>query len=88
MVNSNPKPSPPPTTPVDKLFFFRAAHLEDVLHIYERENAGAHRAFGGRPIESLTSPQKKWVNIIGTPRRKSIEVARTASSSPRCFEPA
>src|SRR5439155_1241110 len=59
----------------DKLYF-EPLTLEDVLHIYEREQCwGAIAQFGGQtPLNLALGLQKNGVNIIGT-SPQSIEIA-------------
>jgi carbamoyl-phosphate synthase large subunit len=75
MVNSNPETVSTDYDTSDKLFF-EPLTLEDVLHIYEREQCwGAIAQFGGQtPLNLALSLQKNGVNIIGT-SPQSIEVA-------------
>ena len=75
MVNSNPETVSTDYDTSDKLFF-EPLTLEDVLHIYERENCwGAIAQFGGQtPLNLALALQKNGVNIIGT-SPQSIEVA-------------
>jgi len=75
MVNSNPETVSTDYDTSDKLFF-EPLTLEDVLHIYERENCwGAIAQFGGQtPLNLALGLQKNGVNIIGT-SPQSIEVA-------------
>jgi carbamoyl-phosphate synthase large subunit len=67
MVNSNPETVSTDYDTSDKLFF-EPLTLEDVLHIYERENCwGAIAQFGGQtPLNLALGLQKNGVNIIGT----------------------
>ncbi len=75
MVNSNPETVSTDYDTSDKLFF-EPLTLEDVLHIYEREQCwGAIAQFGGQtPLNLALALQKNGVNIIGT-SPQSIEVA-------------
>ncbi len=75
MVNSNPETVSTDYDTSDKLFF-EPLTLEDVLHIYEREECyGAIAQFGGQtPLNLALGLQKNGVNIIGT-SPQSIEVA-------------
>ena len=75
MVNSNPETVSTDYDTSDKLFF-EPLTLEDVLHIYERENCwGAIAQFGGQtPLNLALGLQKNGVNIIGT-SPQSIETA-------------
>ena len=75
MVNSNPETVSTDYDTSDCLFF-EPLTLEDVLHIYEREQCwGAIAQFGGQtPLNLALSLQKNGVNIIGT-SPQSIEVA-------------
>ncbi|HSY17749.1 MAG TPA: carbamoyl-phosphate synthase large subunit [Candidatus Acidoferrales bacterium] len=75
MVNSNPETVSTDYDTSDKLFF-EPLTLEDVLHIYERENCwGAIAQFGGQtPLNLALGLQKNGVNIIGT-SPQSIEIA-------------
>src|SRR2546429_5808348 len=75
MVNSNPETVSTDYDTSDKLYFDPLT-LEDVLHIYERENCwGAIAQFGGQtPLNLALGLQKNGVNIIGT-SPQSIEVA-------------
>ncbi len=75
MVNSNPETVSTDYDTSDKLFF-EPLTLEDVLHIYEREQCwGAIAQFGGQtPLNLALGLQKSGVNIIGT-SPQSIEVA-------------
>jgi carbamoyl-phosphate synthase large subunit len=75
MVNSNPETVSTDYDTSDKLFF-EPLTLEDVLHIYERENCwGAIAQFGGQtPLNLALGLQKNGVNIIGT-TPQSIEIA-------------
>ena len=75
MVNSNPETVSTDYDTSDKLFF-EPLTLEDVLHIYERENCwGAIAQFGGQtPLNLALALQKNGVNIIGT-SPQSIEIA-------------
>ncbi len=75
MVNSNPETVSTDYDTSDKLFF-EPLTLEDVLHIYEREECwGAIAQFGGQtPLNLALSLQKNGVNIIGT-SPQSIEIA-------------
>src|SRR5438445_2825774 len=75
MVNSNPETVSTDYDTSDKLFF-EPLTLEDVLHIYEREQCwGAVAQFGGQtPLSLALGLQKNGVNIIGT-SPQSIEIA-------------
>ena len=75
MVNSNPETVSTDYDTSDKLFF-EPLTLEDVLHIYQREQCwGAIAQFGGQtPLNLALGLQKNGVNIIGT-SPQSIEVA-------------
>ena len=75
MVNSNPETVSTDYDTSDKLFF-EPLTLEDVLHIYEREQCwGAIAQFGGQtPLNLALALKKNGVNIIGT-SPESIEVA-------------
>ena len=75
MVNSNPETVSTDYDTSDKLYF-EPLTLEDVLHIYEREQCwGAIAQFGGQtPLNLALGLQKNGVNIIGT-SPQSIEVA-------------
>jgi len=75
MVNSNPETVSTDYDTSDKLYF-EPLTLEDVLHIYEREQCwGAIAQFGGQtPLNLALSLQKNGVNIIGT-SPQSIEIA-------------
>src|SRR5580698_10640 len=75
MVNSNPETVSTDYDTSDKLFF-EPLTLEDVLHIYEREQCwGAIAQFGGQtPLDLALGLQKNGVNIIGT-SPQSIEIA-------------
>src|SRR2546427_3495239 len=75
MVNSNPETVSTDYDTSDKLFF-EPLTLEDVLHIYEREQcSGAIAQFGGQtPLNLALGLQKNGVNIIGT-SPQSIEIA-------------
>ena len=75
MVNSNPETVSTDYDTRDKLFF-EPLTLEDVLHIYEREQCwGAIAQFGGQtPLNLALALQKNGVNIIGT-SPQSIEIA-------------
>ena len=75
MVNSNPETVSTDYDTSDRLFF-EPLTLEDVLHIYERENCwGAIAQFGGQtPLNLAMGLKKNGVNIIGT-SPESIEVA-------------
>src|SRR5262247_2425793 len=75
MVNSNPETVSTDYDTSDKLFF-EPLTLEDVLHIYEREQCwGAIAQFGGQtPLNLALGLQKNGVNILGT-SPQSIEVA-------------
>ncbi len=67
MVNSNPETVSTDYDTSDQLFF-EPLTLEDVLHIYEREQCwGAIAQFGGQtPLNLALGLQKNGVNIIGT----------------------
>ena len=75
MVNSNPETVSTDYDTSDKLFF-EPLTLEDVLHIYEREQCwGAIAQFGGQtPLNLAAALKQNGVNIIGT-SPESIEVA-------------
>src|SRR5437660_188870 len=75
MVNSNPETVSTDYDTSDKLFF-EPLTLEDVLHIYEREQCwGAIVQFGGQtPLNLALGLQRNGVNIIGT-SPQSIEIA-------------
>jgi carbamoyl-phosphate synthase large subunit len=75
MVNSNPETVSTDYDTSDKLFF-EPLTLEDVLHIYQREQCwGAIAQFGGQtPLNLALGLQKNGVNIIGT-SPQSIEIA-------------
>jgi len=75
MVNSNPETVSTDYDTSDKLFF-EPLTLEDVLHIYEREQCwGAIAQFGGQtPLNLALGLQKNGVNVIGT-TPQSIEIA-------------
>ena len=75
MVNSNPETVSTDYDTSDKLFF-EPLTLEDVLHIYEREQCwGAIAQFGGQtPLNLALGLQENGVNIIGT-TPQSIEIA-------------
>ncbi len=75
MVNSNPETVSTDYDTSDKLYF-EPLTLEDVLHIYEREQCwGAIAQFGGQtPLNLALALKKNGVNIIGT-SPESIEIA-------------
>ena len=75
MVNSNPETVSTDYDTSDKLYF-EPLTLEDVLHIYEREDCwGAIVQFGGQtPLNLAIGLEENGVNIIGT-SPKSIEMA-------------
>src|SRR5438093_5268194 len=75
MVNSNPETVSTDYDTSDKLYF-EPLTLEDVLHIYEREQCwGAIAQFGGQtPLNLALGLQRNGVNIIGT-SPQSIEIA-------------
>ena len=75
MVNSNPETVSTDYDTSDKLFF-EPLTLEDVLHIYEREQCwGAIAQFGGQtPLNLALGLQRNGVNIIGT-SPQNIEIA-------------
>ena len=75
MVNSNPETVSTDYDTSDKLFF-EPLTLEDVLHIYERENCwGVIAQFGGQtPLNLALGLQANGVNILGT-SPQSIERA-------------
>jgi carbamoyl-phosphate synthase large subunit len=75
MVNSNPETVSTDYDTSDKLFF-EPLTLEDVLHIYERENCwGVIAQFGGQtPLNLALDLQANGVNILGT-SPQSIERA-------------
>ena len=67
MVNSNPETVSTDYDTSDKLYF-EPLTFEDVLHIYERENAdGVIVQFGGQtPLNLAAQLEEAGVNIIGT----------------------
>lgn len=75
MVNSNPETVSTDYDTSDRLYF-EPLTLEDVLHIYEREQCwGAIAQFGGQtPLNLALGLQRNGVNIIGT-SPQSIEIA-------------
>jgi carbamoyl-phosphate synthase large subunit len=75
MVNSNPETVSTDYDTSDRLYF-EPLTLEDVLHIYERENCwGAIVQFGGQtPLNLASDLERCGVNIIGT-KPASIEMA-------------
>jgi len=75
MVNSNPETVSTDYDTSDKLFF-EPLTLEDVLHIYQREQCWAAIAqFGGQtPLNLALGLQKNGVRIIGTSPQE-IEIA-------------
>ena len=75
MVNSNPETVSTDYDTSDRLFF-EPLTLEDVLHIYEREQCwGAIAQFGGQtPLNLALGLQRNGVNIIGT-SPQNIEIA-------------
>ena len=75
MVNSNPETVSTDYDTSDRLYF-EPLTLEDVLHIYERENCwGAIVQFGGQtPLNLAKELEANGVNIIGT-NPSSIEIA-------------
>ena len=75
MVNSNPETVSTDYDTSDRLYF-EPLTLEDVLHIYEREQCwGAIAQFGGQtPLNLALGLQKNGVNIIGT-SPQNIEIA-------------
>ena len=75
MVNSNPETVSTDYDTSDKLYF-EPLTLEDVLHIYEREQClGAIAQFGGQtPLNLALRLQQHGVNILGT-SPQSIEIA-------------
>ncbi len=75
MVNSNPETVSTDYDTSDRLYF-EPLTLEDVLHIYRRENCwGAIVQFGGQtPLNLAKDLEANGVNIIGT-KPGSIEVA-------------
>jgi len=75
MVNSNPETVSTDYDTSDKLYF-EPVTLEDVLHIYERENChGVIVQFGGQtPLNLAKDLERCGVNIIGT-SPASIEAA-------------
>jgi carbamoyl-phosphate synthase large subunit len=75
MVNSNPETVSTDYDTSDRLYF-EPLTLEDVLHIYEREQCwGAIAQFGGQtPLNLALGLQQNGVNILGT-SPQSIEVA-------------
>jgi len=75
MVNSNPETVSTDYDTSDKLYF-EPLTLEDVLHIYEREQCwGAIAQFGGQtPLNLALGLKANGVNILGT-SAESIEIA-------------
>jgi carbamoyl-phosphate synthase large subunit len=75
MVNSNPETVSTDYDTSDRLYF-EPLTLEDVLHIYQREQCwGAIVQFGGQtPLNLAKDLEANGVNIIGT-KPSSIEVA-------------
>jgi len=75
MVNSNPETVSTDYDTSDRLYF-EPLTLEDVLHIYRREQCwGAIVQFGGQtPLNLARDLERNGVNIIGT-KPASIEVA-------------
>src|SRR5205809_2074323 len=75
MVNSNPETVSTDYDTSDKLYF-EPLTLEDVLHIYQREQCwGAIAQFGGQtPLNLALGLQKNGVNILGTSPQE-IEIA-------------
>ncbi len=75
MVNSNPETVSTDYDTSDRLYF-EPLTLEDVLHIYERENCwGVIVQFGGQtPLNLAKELEANGVNIIGT-KPASIEIA-------------
>ncbi|MEA2012858.1 MAG: carbamoyl-phosphate synthase large subunit [Verrucomicrobiota bacterium] len=75
MVNSNPETVSTDYDISDKLYF-EPLTLEDVLHIYEKENCwGVIVQFGGQtPLNLAADLERNGVNIIGT-SPKNIEAA-------------
>jgi len=75
MVNSNPETVSTDYDTSDRLYF-EPLTLEDVLHIYHREQCqGAIAQFGGQtPLNLALGLQRNGVNIIGT-SPQSIEIA-------------
>jgi carbamoyl-phosphate synthase large subunit len=75
MVNSNPETVSTDYDTSDRLYF-EPLTLEDVLHIYEREQCwGAIAQFGGQtPLNLALGLQRNGVHIIGT-SPQSIEMA-------------
>jgi carbamoyl-phosphate synthase large subunit len=75
MVNSNPETVSTDYDTSDRLYF-EPLTLEDVLHIYEREECwAAIPQFGGQtPLNLALGLQKNGVNVIGT-SPQSIEIA-------------
>ncbi|MCS7090710.1 MAG: carbamoyl-phosphate synthase large subunit [Limisphaera sp.] len=75
MVNSNPETVSTDYDTSDRLYF-EPLTLEDVLHIYEREQCyGVIAQFGGQTPLNLSLPlQRNGVRILGT-SAQSIEVA-------------
>jgi carbamoyl-phosphate synthase large subunit len=75
MVNSNPETVSTDYDTSDRLYF-EPLTLEDVLHVYQRENCwGAIAQFGGQtPLNLALGLQKNGVNIIGT-SPQNIEIA-------------
>lgn len=75
MVNSNPETVSTDYDTSDRLYF-EPLTLEDVLHIYEREQCwGAIAQFGGQtPLNLALGLQKNGVRILGT-SPQNIEIA-------------
>ena len=75
MVNSNPETVSTDYDTSDRLYF-EPLTLEDVLHIYEREQCwGVIVQFGGQtPLNLARALQENGVNVIGTPPER-IEAA-------------
>ncbi len=75
MVNSNPETVSTDYDTSDRLFF-EPLTLEDVLHIYRRENCwGVIAQFGGQtPLNLALGLQRNGVNVIGTSPQE-IEIA-------------
>ena len=75
MVNCNPETVSTDYDTSDKLYF-EPLTLEDILHIYEREQCwGAIVQFGGQtPLNLAKDLEEHGVNIIGT-KPASIEAA-------------
>jgi len=80
MVNSNPETVSTDYDTSDKLYF-EPLTLEDVLHIYEREECwGLIPQYGGQtPLNLAKDLERNGVNIIGT-KPDSIEAAENRKS--------